>query len=137
MPILTGPHLQSLSVEDQKRELSELLDLAKQYNLNAVVLQVRPAADAFYASTLEPWSQWLTGEQGKSPEPIYDPLEYAVTECRKRGLDIHAWLNPYRAVSDTANVTSPIHISKIHPDWFLTYGRTLFFDPGLKKQETG
>jgi uncharacterized lipoprotein YddW (UPF0748 family) len=127
------PSSPKLSVDDQKREMRELLDLAKQYNLNTVVLQVRPAADALYSSAIEPWSQWLTGEQGKAPEPFYDPLEYAIKECRKRGLDIHTWLNPYRAVTDTANITSPGHISNIHPDWFLTYGKTVFFDPGLEE----
>jgi uncharacterized lipoprotein YddW (UPF0748 family) len=127
------PSSPGLPVEDQKRELRELLDIVKQYNLNTVVFQIRPAADALYSSAIEPWSQWLTGEQGKAPEPFYDPLEYAITECRKRGLDIHAWLNPYRAVTDTANVTAPNHISNIHPDWFLTYGKTVFFDPGLSE----
>ena len=127
------PSTPKLPVEDQKRELRELLDLSKQYNLNTVVFQIRPAADALYSSTIEPWSQWLTGQQGKAPEPFYDPLEFAITECRKRGLDIHAWLNPYRAVTDTANITAPNHISNIHPDWFLTYGKTVFFDPGLQE----
>jgi uncharacterized lipoprotein YddW (UPF0748 family) len=125
------PSSPGLTVEDQKREIRELLDQVKQYNMNTVVFQIRPAADAFYSSAIEPWSQWLTGEQGKAPEPFYDPLEYAISECRKRGLDIHAWLNPYRAVTDTGNVTAPSHIRNIHPDWFLTYGKTVYFDPGL------
>jgi uncharacterized lipoprotein YddW (UPF0748 family) len=125
------PSTPMLPVEDQKRELTELLDLVKQYNLNTIIFQIRPAADAFYSSEIEPWSQWLNGEQGIGPEPFYDPLEFAITECRKRGLDIHAWLNPYRAVTDTANITSPNHITNIHPEWFLTYGKTVYFDPGL------
>lgn len=125
------PSSPGLPVEEQKKELRELLDMVKQYNLNTVIFQIRPAADAFYLSTIEPWSQWLNGEQGKAPEPFYDPLEFTINECRKRGLDIHAWLNPYRAVTDTANITSPDHITNIHPEWFLTYGKTVYFDPGL------
>jgi uncharacterized lipoprotein YddW (UPF0748 family) len=97
-----------------------------------VVLQIRPCADAFYPSSLEPWSQWLTGTQGKAPDPLYDPLQFTINECRKRGLDIHVWLNPYRAVRDTArNITSPDHLTRTHPEMFLTYGPTRYFDPGL------
>lgn len=125
------PSSPGLPVEKQKEEFIELLDLVKQYNMNTVMFQIRPAADAFYSSPIEPWSQWLTGGQGKAPDPIYDPLDFAIKECRKRGIDIHAWLNPYRAVTDTANITSPYHITNIHPEWFLTYGKTVYFDPGL------
>lgn len=125
------PSKPDLSTDDQKKEMVRLLDIIRQYNLNTVIFQVRPAADAFYSSSIEPWSQWLTGMQGKSPDPLYDPLEFAISECRKRGLDIHAWLNPYRALTDTALVTSENHITHIHPEWFLTYGKTVYFDPGL------
>jgi uncharacterized lipoprotein YddW (UPF0748 family) len=125
------PTKPGLPVENQKRELIELLDLVKQYNMNTVVFQIRPAADAFYSSAIEPWAQWLTGEQGKAPDPFYDPLDFAIKECRKRGLDIHAWLNPYRAITDTTIITSPNHITNLHPEWFLTYGKTAYFDPGL------
>ncbi len=84
-----------------------------------------------YSSSFEPWAQWLTGQQGMAPDPYYDPLEFVIAECRQRGLDIHAWINPYRAITDTANITSTNHITKIHPEWFLTYGKTVYFDPGL------
>jgi len=125
------PSSKGLDTGTQKKELTGLLDMARQYNLNTVILQIRPAADAFYSSTLEPWSQWLTGEQGKAPEPYYDPLEFAIAECHRRGLDIHVWMNPYRAVFDTGMVTAPDHITRRHPEWFLRYGRTIYFDPGL------
>jgi uncharacterized lipoprotein YddW (UPF0748 family) len=125
------PSKPGLPVDEQMKELKDLLDIVKEYNLNTVVFQIRPSADAFYNSKMEPWSQWLTGEQGLAPVPFYDPLDFAISECRKRGLDIHAWLNPYRAVTDTANITSPNHITNIHPEWFLTYGKTIYFDPGL------
>ena len=125
------PSAPGLSVEEQKKEMIQLLDLTKENNLNTVVFQVRPAADALYSSDIEPWAQYLTGEQGKAPDPFYDPLEFVISECRKRGLDIHAWINPYRAVTDTAKQLASNHITRLHPEWFLTYGKTVYFDPGL------
>jgi len=128
------PSKAGLSAEEQKQELTAHLDQHKKNGMNAVVLQVRPAADAFYKSAYEPWSQWLTGEQGKAPEPFYDPLQFAVEECHKRGLEIHAWLNPYRAVYQSEKtVTDSNHITNIHPEWFLTYGKHKYFNPGLQE----
>ncbi len=126
------PSKSGLTVNMQKEEMIQLLDLAKEYRLNTVVFQVRPASDAFYPSTLEPWSQWLTGEQGKAPTPFYDPLDFAIMECRKRGLEIHLWLNPYRAARDTAiNSVSENHPKSKHPEWFVNYGKTSYYNPGL------
>ncbi len=126
------PSKSGLTVNMQKDEMIQLLDLAKEYRLNTVVFQVRPASDAFYPSTLEPWSQWLTGEQGVAPVPFYDPLDFAIKECRKRGLEIHLWLNPYRAARDTAmNSVSENHPKKKHPEWFVNYGKTSYYNPGL------
>lgn len=125
------PSKPGLSVEEQKSEMTRMLDKFTEYKLNTVIFQIRPSADAYYKSSIEPWSQWLNGAQGKAPEPFYDPLEYLISECRARGMSVHAWLNPYRAVTDTANITDPMHITKMHPEWFLTYGRTVYFDPGL------
>ncbi|MFN8241183.1 MAG: family 10 glycosylhydrolase [Bacteroidales bacterium] len=125
------PTKPGLSVEEQKKELNSLLDVVESFNMNAVVFQVRPAADAFYKSKFEPWSYWLTGVQGKAPDPFWDPLGYMISESHKRGIDVHAWLNPYRAVTDTTNKIDSSHISMIHPGWFLTYGKTVYFDPGL------
>ena len=68
--------------------------------INAIIVQVRPSADAFYKSKLEPWSEWLTGEKGKKPDPEYDPLTFMVEEAHERGMEFHAWLNPYRAIFD-------------------------------------
>ncbi len=124
------PSASNLTAMQQKKEFTELLDLCKEYNMNTVVFQIRPSADAFYASKYEPWSQWLTGKQGKTPD--YDPLAFASVECRKRGLDLHVWINPYRAVSDVNNnQTAPNHITNIHPEWFITYGKTKYFNPAL------
>ena len=126
------PSASNLTTAQQQKEFIELLDLVKQYNMNTVIFQIRPASDAFYASEFEPWSQWLTGKQGKKPDPFYDPLEFASLECHKRGIDLHVWLNPYRAVSDVSvNKSSSEHISNTHPEWFVTYGKTRIFDPGL------
>ena len=101
--------------------------------MNAVVVQVRPATDAFYPSPLEPWSQWLTGRQGQPPIPFYDPLEFMIAETHKRKMEFHAWMNPYRAVFNVNNSSiAPTHITRIHPEWFLTYGDKKYFDPGNK-----
>ena len=89
------PSKRGLTAGEQKQELISLLDQFRKLNFNAVVLQVRPMCDSFYESKLEPWSEYLTGEQGKSPG--YDPLKFAIEEAHKRGLELHAWFNPYRA----------------------------------------
>jgi uncharacterized lipoprotein YddW (UPF0748 family) len=92
------PPMPTTSVELQKLSYIQLLDKHKRNGINAVVVQVRPSADAFYPSPYEPWSQWLTGVQGQAPNPMYDPLAFMITETHKRGMEFHAWLNPYRAV---------------------------------------
>jgi len=117
----------------QKTEFIRQLDMHKRNGMNAVIVQVRPSADAFYPSKLEPWSQWLTGVQGKSPSPYYDPLQFMIEEAHKRGMEFHAWLNPYRANFNvnSASIASN-HITRIHPDWFLTYGGKKYFDPSNK-----
>ncbi|MBS1760287.1 MAG: family 10 glycosylhydrolase [Bacteroidetes bacterium] len=119
--------------EKQKADFIRLLDLHKSNGLNAVIVQIRPASDAFYPSPYEPWSQWLTGTQGKAPFPFYDPLKFMIDEAHKRGLEFHAWLNPYRAVFNTkTSSVSSDHITKQHPEWFLTYGDKKYFNPGNK-----
>jgi uncharacterized lipoprotein YddW (UPF0748 family) len=93
-------------------------------------LQIRNACDAVYESDIEPWSEWLMGQQGLSPG--YDPLAFAIQECRKRGLEIHAWLNPYRAVTDIQRASiAPNHVTKLHPDWIRQYGNLRILDPGM------
>lgn len=128
------PSQPGLSTDMQQEEMIELLDLAKEYKMNTVVFQVRPATDAFFQSDLEPWSQWLSGTQGQAPDPYYDPLEFAIEESKKRGLEIHLWLNPYRAVVDTARASiSDDHPIKKNPEWFVTYGKARYFNPGLQE----
>jgi uncharacterized lipoprotein YddW (UPF0748 family) len=122
------------NAEDQKREFIRQLDLHQRNGMNAVIVQVRPASDAFYPSQYEPWSQWLTGKQGQPPAPFYDPLQFMIEEAHKRGFEFHAWLNPYRAnVSVGKASIAPTHITKLHPEWFVEYGGKLYFDPGNKE----
>jgi uncharacterized lipoprotein YddW (UPF0748 family) len=117
--------------EKQKASFIRLLDMHKANGMNTMIVQVRPAADAFYPSRYEPWSQWLTGMQGKPPVPYYDPLKFMIAETHKRGMEFHAWLNPYRAVFNTkkSSITSS-HITRQHPEWFVKYGDKKYFDPG-------
>ena len=125
------PSRPGLTSEQQKAELITILDRAVALKLNAVIFQVRPACDALYPSPYEPWSEYLTGQMGKAPEPYYDPLAFAVEEAHKRGLEFHAWFNPYRARQ--ANAKSEIaanHISKTQPQLVKHYGKALWLDPG-------
>ncbi len=127
------PSQKGLSVDSQKAEFIRLLDLHQKNGMNALIVQVRPATDAFYPSPYEPWSEWLSGVQGKAPSPYYDPLRFMIEETHKRGMEFHAWCNPYRAdfKIGTASI-APSHITRLHPDWFLEYGGKLYFDPGNK-----
>ena len=125
------PSASGLPVERQRAEMIAILDRAAALRLNVIVLQVRPSADAIYPSALEPWTEYLTGEQGKAPEPMYDPLAEWVGEAHRRGLELHAWFNPYRARH--AGAKSPqaaTHISRTHPELVRSYGKSLWLDPG-------
>ena len=126
------PTYKFLSVEDQKNEFTDLLDSFSIIGINAIMFQVRPAADAFYKSEFEPWSEWLTGKQGKAPEPYYDPLKFMIEECHKREIEFHAWINPFRAVAtiEYADIAED-HISKKKPEWIFTYDIHKYFDPGI------
>lgn len=127
------PSTNALTTAQQKAELVTLMDRAVELKLNTIVFQVRPACDALYSSSLEPWSEYLTGTMGKAPEPYYDPLAFAIEQAHQRGLELHAWFNPYRARHLQAK--SPIsanHISRTHPDWVRHYGKELWLDPGEK-----
>jgi uncharacterized lipoprotein YddW (UPF0748 family) len=128
---LDWPSRPGLPADSQKAELVRILDRAQQLRLNVVILHVRPAGDALYASSLEPWSGWLTGVEGRPPEPYYDPLEFAVAQAHVRGLELHAWFNPYRARHPTATwAAADNHISRTHPALVHRYGSYLWMDPG-------
>ncbi len=109
-----------------------LLEQYKQMGLNAVIVQVRPAADALYPTDLAPWSRYLTGRQGRAPEPLYDPLQFMIEEAHKMGFEFHAWFNPYRATvdMDTASL-APNHAFRGHRDWMVQYGGKFYFNPAL------
>ncbi len=125
------PSKKSLSVEQQKQEIIRIVERAKELKLNALIFQVRAAADALYPSALEPWSEYLTGEQGKMPDPYYDPLKMWIEESHKRGIELHAWFNPYRARHTSAkSPNAPMHIANTNPEIVKSYGGYLWMDPG-------
>jgi uncharacterized lipoprotein YddW (UPF0748 family) len=126
------PSQKGLSSDVQKDEFIFLLDQMKRNGLNAVIVQIRPAADAFFESPYENWTRYLSGKQGQPPSPYYDPLTFMIEECHKRCMEFHAWFNPYRAlVEANKNLHVGNHVTYTHPEWFLTYGGKLYFDPGL------
>ena len=125
------PSRSNLSVAQQQGEILAILDRAGALHLNAIVLQVRPSADAIYPSKLEPWSEYLTGRQGQAPQPWYDPLKFWIEQAHARGLELHAWFNPYRARHSTAK--TPLtreHIANTRPEAVKQYGKLLWMDPG-------
>ena len=125
------PSKPGLPVAQQKAELISLLDRAAQLHLNAVFFQVRPVCDAVYASPLEPWSEYLTGVQGRMPSPFYDPLALAVAEAHRRGLQLHAWFNPFRAGHPEAKSPAALnHVTRTHPEIIRRYGKQTWSDPG-------
>jgi len=124
------PSQTGLSVTAQKNEFRAWLDLAVQRRMNAVVVQVRPTADAFWPSPYEPWSQYLTGTQGTNPG--YDPLAFMVSEAHARNLEFHAWFNPYRVSLQTSlSALAPSHPARQHPEWTFAYDGRLYYNPGI------
>jgi len=107
------PSRKGLSAGSQKAELRRILDMMKASNMNAMIFQVRPHADAVYRSSMEPWSPWLTGSMGKNPG--YDPLAYAIQQAHARGIEVHAWFNPFRALPNSSMPTSSNHITRTNP----------------------
>jgi uncharacterized lipoprotein YddW (UPF0748 family) len=125
------PSKPGLNVAAQKEELIALLNRAVQLKLNAVFIQMRPSCDALYASPFEPWSEYLTGTMGRAPQPFYDPLAFAIEEAHKRGLELHAWINPFRASRvEARSSVAPNHITKTHPELVRRYGEQFWLDPG-------
>jgi uncharacterized lipoprotein YddW (UPF0748 family) len=121
------------SPAQQQAELLRIFDDLKKAGINAVFFQLRSESDAFYASTLEPWSYYLTGKQGQSPLPFWDPLQFAIQEAHKRGMELHAWFNPFRVIRST-NATYPkdsLHVSIRHPEWMIPIRNILLLDPGI------
>ncbi len=126
------PSKPGLSDKEMKNEMITILDNLRSYNLNTVIFQIRPTADAYYKSTKEPASHWITGTQGVAPG--FDPLQMMIDEAGKRGMNVHVWLNPYRVQKDTVrDVLAKNHLYFKRPDLFLTYGKTRYFNPGLQE----
>ena len=118
------------SMHEQREHYRQLLNQAQESGLNAVFVQVRPTADAFWPSPHEPWSTWLTGEQGR--DPGYDPLQFLVEETHRRGMQFHAWFNPFRvSTGDDPSALVPEHPARQHPEWTFRYGGELYYDPGV------
>lgn len=124
------PSTPGLSAQAQQQELDDLLDVLVFHNLNAVVFQIRPESDAFYASALEPWSRYLMGSQGE--DPGFDPLQYLIDQAHPLGIEVHAWLNPYRAKANLASSLAPGHIALVEPEYAYEYGNFLWMDPGAE-----
>lgn len=119
------------SVETLKQNLTDLLDNIKDAGLNAAFFQVRPECDALYKSNIEPWSHWITGSQGTAPAGDFDPLKFAIEEAHKRGIELHAWLNPYRARQSSTYTRAASHVTNTRPEWILKFGNLYILNPGL------
>lgn len=117
----------------QRAYMDELLDKLYEAGCNAVIFQIRPTADALYISEIEPWSKWLTGKRGKEPSELWDPLEYVVGGAHKRGMELHAWLNPYRVTSDAKEVLPADHLYNKHRERFFRFDNKIFFDPAYQE----
>lgn len=128
---LDFPSTRELNAEQQKEEIIKLLDLAQELKINAVVFQVSSMQDAMYESELVPSSEFLTGKMGMKLE--FDVLKFVLDESHKRGIVVHAWFNPYRASHATLkNEVAENHITKVHPDWIVSYGKLQMLDPARK-----
>ena len=132
MHIIGQKQYAQMTSSETQAYLIDQLDKLQQAGCNAVIWQIRPQADAAYVSQLEPWSQWLTGEPGKAPNPMWDPLQFMIEQSHHRGMELHAWINPYRVTSSKEDQPAPGHVYYEHPEWFLKYADgKLYFDPGL------
>ena len=125
------PKHSNSSVATQKKEICDILDQHQADGINAIFFQVRPTADAFYQSDLEPWSRYLTGEQGKAPQPFYDPLSYIIGEAHKRNMELHAWINPFRVRLKSSDELTPDHPYMKNKWWGWDYEGKTYFDPGI------
>lgn len=131
---LDWPSARSLTPAQQRAELVTMLDQLKAAGMNTIYFQVRSQCDATYVSSIEPWADiFSTSNLGAGPNPVYDPLQFVIEECRKRSMEIHAWFNPYRAVSNFNNINnfSPSHIARTKPEWLLAQGTLRILDPGI------
>lgn len=127
---------QGMSKTAMQQTLSYQLDELQKSGINAIMFQVRAEADALYPSPYEPWSRFLTGTQGLSPNPYWDPLEWMIEQCHKRGMELHAWINPFRAKTKTTNALADNHIVKTHAERLFPYNGLMILNPGLPENRT-
>lgn len=120
-----------MSRDDMQRTLAFQLDELQRDGANAVIFQVRAECDALYNSDIEPWSRYLTGRQGTAPRPLWDPLEWMISECHKRGMELHAWINPYRARTKGTSALAASHIAIRHPERVFAYDGLLILNPAI------
>lgn len=130
------PSSAHLSPETQRTEFIRQLDQHEANGMNTIIVQIRPAGDAFYPSKLAPWSKYLCEIQGLPPYPYYDPLAFMIEECHRRGMEFHAWFNPFRALvwnkwDSSRTLVDATHVTRQHPAWFFEYGQRVYFDPGV------
>ena len=126
----------NMTPEQMRAHYRAALDSFERAGINVVIYQIRPQADAFYMNSLEPWSRFITGEQGIAPDPVWDPFAFMIDECHARGMELHAWLNPYRVTSNDREQLHPSHLFFKRPELFLKYGNQLYFDPGEPDSRT-
>ena len=122
-----------IGTENMQRTLSYQLDELQKDGCNAIIFQVRPECDALYESDLEPWSYYLTGKQGERPTPYWDPLQWMIDECHRRGMELHAWINPYRAKTKSPHQNAANHVIMRHPEWTFTYDGLTLLNPAYKE----
>ena len=121
---------QGMGTAKMKQTLTYQLDELQKDGVNAIIFQVRPECDALYESSLEPWSRFLTGVQGQAPEPYWDPLQWMIDACHKRGMELHAWINPYRAKTKVTNALASNHVAIKHPERVFMYDGLFILNPG-------
>lgn len=130
--IING-QFEGMSRDQMQANLTHQLNVLQQCGINAIMFQVRGEADAMYPSPYEPWSRFLTGRQGTAPNPYWDPLAWMITECHKRGMELHAWINPFRAKTKGTKELALNHPYVKHPERFFEYDGLYLFDPGLNE----
>lgn len=133
MHVIGQSQYQNMGTEKCKKYISDQLDKLEASGCNAVIFQVRPTSDALYVSDIEDWSAWLTGKRGKAPVPMWDPMQYTLDEAHRRGMEFHAWLNPYRVTSSSKDVLPKNHIACQHPERFVKFNGQTFFDPAYQE----
>ncbi len=131
LPTVFRGEYATMTQEEMKADFRRKLDFLSSIGFNTVIFQIRPESDAWYKSSHEPWSRFLTGKQGQAPEPEWDPLTFLIEECHKRCLEFHAWINPYRAATNASATLAPSHPYHRNPGMFVTYNNQLLYNPGL------